>query len=125
MLTLGTNDQVSPLFFFRGEGFAAEMNVGSSGDCVVRKGSVARVRTTPTLPKGTIALRAMLVEKGVLVQEGDSLRFTSHYSFASPTALAAAVVGASANGRVTWRLEDGRTYADWEAEQNAPSSANP
>src|SRR4051812_5397613 len=113
------------IFLLDGEGFAAEMSVGSSGDCVVHKGSKARVRTTPTLPKGTIALRAMLVEKAVLVQEGDSLRFTSDYNFTSPSASATAVMGASANGRVMWRLGDGRTYADWEAEQNAPSSVSP
>ena len=77
------------------------------------------------MPKGTVALRAMLIEKGVFVQEGDSLFFTSDYSFASPSAAAAAVMGASANGRIMWRLGDGRTYADWEAEQNAPSSENP
>jgi hypothetical protein len=59
------------LFFFRGEGFAAEMSIGASGDCVVLKGSKARVRTTPTVPKGTVALRGMLIDKGVLVQEGE------------------------------------------------------
>jgi hypothetical protein len=114
----------SLLFFFRGEGFAAEMSIGGSGDCVVLKGSKARVRATPTVPKGTVALRGMLIDKGVLVQEGDCLRFTSDYSFTSPSAAAAAVMGASANGRVMWRPSDGRTYADWEAEQNASGSSD-
>lgn len=106
------------LFFFRGEGFAAEMTVDPSGDCIVLSGSKARVRTTPTIPKGTIALRGMLIEKGVLVQEGDHLRFTTDYSFSSSSAAAATVMGSSANGRMMWRLGDGRTYADWEDQQN-------
>ncbi|MFN4204758.1 MAG: GIY-YIG nuclease family protein [Agrobacterium albertimagni] len=113
------------VFFFRGEGFAAEMTVGPSGDCIVLSGSKARFRTTPTIPKGTTALRDMLVEKGVLAIELDHLRFTTDYNFSSPSAAAAAVMGASANGRIMWRLEDGRTYADWEAQQNAQTPSVP
>ena len=33
------------------------------------------------------------------------------------------VIGASANGRVLWKLADGRCYADWEAE-GARAKAN-
>lgn len=111
----------SPRFFFRGEGFAAEMELGPSGDFVVRSGSKARVRTTTTIPRGTTALRNTLLDKGVLRQEGDFLVFTSDYSFSSASAAAATVIGASANGRILWKLPDGRTYADWEANQdNAP-----
>jgi hypothetical protein len=110
-----------PRFYFRGEGFAAEMEVGQSGDFVVRSGSKARVRTTTTIPRGTTALRNTLLEKGVLRQKGDFLVFTSDYSFSSASAAAATVIGASANGRILWKLPDGRTYADWEGNQdNAP-----
>lgn len=90
----------SPRFFFRGEGFAAEMEVGQSGDFMVRSGSKARVRTTTTIPRGTTALRKTLLDKGVLRQEGDFLVFTSDYSFSSASAAAATVIGASANGRI-------------------------
>jgi hypothetical protein len=109
----------SPRFFFRGDGFAAEMEIGPSGDFVVTAGSRARVRTTRTIPRGTVALRNTLVEKGVLREEGDFLVFTSAYSFTSASAAAAAVIGASANGRILWKLPDGRNYADWEANQDA------
>lgn len=105
----------SPRFFFRGDGFAAEMEIGNSGDFVVTAGSKARVRTTRTIPRATLMLRNTLVEKGVLREEGSFLAFTSHYSFSSASASAAAVIGASANGRILWKLPDGRTYADWEA----------
>jgi len=119
------HQEEATVFFFRGEGFAAEMTVGPSGDCVVLSGSKARMRTTPTIPKGTTALREMLVEKGVLALEGDQLRFTTDYSFSSPSAAEAAVIGASANGRIMWRLGDGQTYADWEAQQNAQTPSAP
>jgi hypothetical protein len=94
----------SPRFFFRGEGFAAEMEIGSSGDFIVQANSKARLRTTSTIPKGTMNLRSNLLEKGVLCEEGNFLLFTSNYSFSSVSAAAAAVIGASANGRILWKL---------------------
>ncbi len=73
----------SPRFFFRGDGFAAEMEVVQSGDFVVRAGSKARVRTTPTIPRGTAALRKALIETGVLREEANFLVFSSDYAFSS------------------------------------------
>ena len=63
-------------------------------------------------------MRKTLLEKGVLREDGDFLVFTSDYSFSSASAAAATVIGASANGRILWKLPDGRTYADWEASQD-------
>ena len=54
----------------------------------------------------------------MLREEGGFFVFTSNYSFSSPSAAAATVIGASANGRISWKLPDGRTYADWEENQN-------
>ena len=91
------------------------MTVGSSGEFVVTEGSKARARTTPTVPRGTVVLRETLLEKGVLRRDGDFLVFTSNCSFSSASSAASAVNGASANGRILWKLPDGHTYADWEA----------
>lgn len=110
-------------FFFRGEGFAAEMALDASGDFVVLMGSKARVRETSSIPRATKSLRRTLIDSGVLKPEGDFLSFTSDYSFSSASAAAATVIGASANGKILWRLLDGRTYADWEAGQgNSPET---
>lgn len=105
-------------FFFRGQGFSAEMKLSHSGDIVVLAQSMARVKTTSTIPRGTAALRKTLLETGVLREQGDYLVFTSNYSFSSPSAAAATVIGASANGRILWKLPYGRTYADWESNQD-------
>ena len=110
----------SVVFSFIGEGYAAKMVVGSSGEFVVAEGSKARARATPTVPKATAALRETLLEKGVLRRDVDFLVFTSSYNFSSPSAAAAAVIGASANGRILWKLPDGDTYAEWEAGQEGP-----
>ena len=97
------------------------MELGASGDFVVLAGSRARVRTTTTIPRGTSSLRKTLLESGVLRQESDFLVFTSDYSFPSASAAAATVIGASANGRILWKLPDGKAYGDWEASQgNTP-----
>jgi hypothetical protein len=112
---------VGQRFFFRGEGFAAEMELGASGDFVVLAGSRARVRTTTTIPRGTSALRKTLLVSGVLNQQEDFLVFTSDYSFSSASAAAATVIGASANGRILWKLPDGTAYGDWEARQGGTS----
>jgi hypothetical protein len=121
MAVIGNPSETSPVgnprFFFRGEGFAAEMELGPSGDFVVKSGSKVRVRTTTTIPRSTTALRNTLLEKAVLRQEGDFLVFSSDYSFSSASAAAATVIGASANGRILWKLADGRTYGDWEASE--------
>ena len=110
-------------FFFRGDGFAAEMALGASGDFVVLAGAKARVRETSSIPRATKALRQTLIGSGVLKPEGDFLNFTSDYSFSSASAAAATVIGASANGRILWKLLDGRTYADWEAAQGSSPEA--
>ena len=109
------NPDEAAIFSFIGEGYAARMTVGSSGEFVVTEGSKARARTTPTVPRGTVVLRETLLEKGVLRRDGDFLVFTSNCSFSSASSAASAVNGASANGRILWKLPDGHTYADWEA----------
>jgi hypothetical protein len=112
---------VGQRFLFRGEGFAAEMELGASGDFIVLAGSRARVRTTTTIPRGTSALRKTLLDSGVLKPEEEFLFFTSDYSFSSASAAAATVIGASANGRILWKLPDGTAYGDWEASQGGTS----
>ena len=116
---------VPAVFSFIGEGYAAKMVVGSSGEFVVTEGSKARARTTPTIPKGTVVLRETLFEKGILRRDADFLVFTSSCSFSSPSAAASAVIGASANGRILWKLPDGHTYAEWEAGQEGPQQTGP
>ena len=113
------------VFNFRGEGFAAEMYVSTSGEFVVTHGSRARIRTTPTVPKGTVTLRETLVKHDVLKEESGAFIFNRDYSFSSVSSAAALVTGASANGRISWRLPDGRTYADWEESQTADTTTDP
>lgn len=110
-----SNDDV---FFFRGEGFSATMKISPAGDFVVLAGSKARVKTTTTIPRGTMSLRQTLLDTRILQEEDGFLVFANDYSFSSASAAAATVIGASANGRILWKLPDSRTYGDWEAGQD-------
>ncbi|WP_300581141.1 GIY-YIG nuclease family protein [Marivita sp.] len=109
---------VETTFFFRGEGFSASMKLSPSGDFVVLAGSKARTKTTATIPRATVAVRKTLLDTETLQEEGDFLVFANDYSFSSASAAAATVIGASANGRILWKLPDGRTYGDWESSQD-------
>lgn len=115
----------SPRFFFSGKGFSADMEIGPSGDFIVQAGSKARFRTTPTIERGTTALRSTLLEKGVLREDGNSLLFTSNYSFSSVYAAASTVNGGKVNGRTKWKLPDGSDYADWEASLSENGASEP
>lgn len=95
------------------------MSITASSEFVVKKGSIARIKTSNTIPKGTVSLRTDLLTKGILVDQNDGLLFTSDYIFSSVSAAAATVTGAAANGRILWRLPDGRTYAEWEKAESS------
>ena len=54
-------------------------------------------------------LRQQLTEREVLKAEGDSLIFTQDFRFNSPSTAAGVLVGGSANGRLAWKDNRGRT----------------
>lgn len=53
-----------------------------------------------------------LVTDGVLVADGDRLRFTKSYVFDSPSTAAGVLLGRAANGRVEWKDAAGRTLKE-------------
>ena len=116
----GTPDDT---FVCRGHGYAGEMKLSASGEFVVVAGSQDRLKAGQTTPRGTEALRRTLIDKGILRPEGGFLVFLSDYNFSSVSSAAAAIAGSSANGRLRWKLPDGRSYGEWEAAQDEPGSS--
>jgi hypothetical protein len=55
-----------------------------------------------------------LVEQQIIQVSENGTVLSEDYAFSSPSAAASIVSGRSANGRRDWKLEDGRTYAEWE-----------
>lgn len=89
-----------------------------NGEFFVLKGSQAREQWVGT-DRGYKALFNQLVEDGVLIPDSSGkMVFSDDYSFNSPSAGAAVACGRSANGRITWVVEDTlQTYGDWQSEQ--------
>jgi hypothetical protein len=108
----------------RGDGFAARC-VLRNGEFVVLEGSFARVKQTPSVGEGAAACRSELSASGVLVRDADRLRFTQDWSFGTASAAAQVVVGASINGRTAWKLDDGTTFADWQAQRLGRGDGEP
>jgi hypothetical protein len=82
---------------------------------VVFKGSKANKEGTPAFettnwPK----IRQKLIDKGILLEEGDVYLFTDDFLFSSPSAAAAIVVGRSANGWTGWKTKEGKTLDEVE-----------
>ncbi|WP_072368981.1 GIY-YIG nuclease family protein [Hyphomicrobium sp. NDB2Meth4] len=94
------------------------------GDFVVLSGSLARRQWSGmnTEDSGYARLHEELKRTGVLRDDGDHCIFTQNYAFSSPSAAAAVVYGSFISGPGTWKLEDGRTYKEWEAAQLSESA---
>ena len=85
---------------------------------VVRSGSQATATTVPSMAqhvRGMYDLRQELISKGVLVMQAGLYQFTQDYTFSSPSTAASVLLGRSANGRVEWKGEDGRTLKELRA----------
>lgn len=87
------------------------------GTFVVLKGSTARKQGSPSWDS-YITLRDDLVAQKKLVPRTDDLfEFAEDVEFSSPSAAAAVVAAANRNGRITWKLASGVTYAQWKESQ--------
>ncbi len=96
-----------------------------SGGFVVRKGSRARLKEMPSAlihRKDLCRLRAELVDRKVLVPEGDALVFTQDYRFSSPSMASCVLVGGSSNGRTAWKTAKGKTLKEIQEDRLGVSS---
>lgn len=76
---------------------------------VVLSGSKARATETNSIHAYMSELRTQLLDKGVLVRDGNYLLFTQDFRFASPSTAAGVLVGGAANGRLAWKTSGGKT----------------
>lgn len=84
-------------------------------------GSVGRLDAVPSLHAHITELRRELVAANVLERRLDGLLFTQDYRFDSPSTAAGVLLGRSANGRIEWKDEHGRTLkAMQEAAVSSP-----
>jgi hypothetical protein len=84
------------------------------GQFIVSKGSTAR-REGSASWDSYVNLRESLVNDGKqVVKDDDFYEFASDVEFPSPSAGAAVAIAGNRNGRITWKLQDSWTYADWK-----------
>ena len=77
---------------------------------MVLQGSSTRVDPTPTLDQQ--ALRAKLIDTGVLWEQDGRLVFQKDHLFNSPSGAATIVTARRANGWMEWKYEQGRTMSE-------------
>ncbi len=109
--------KAAPLLTCKGKGVQATGYEASQG-FVVRAGSQATATTVPSMAqhvRGLYDLRQDLISNGVLVMQAGLYQFTQDYTFSSPSTAASVLLGRSANGRVEWKGEGGRTLKELQA----------
>ncbi|RLS82149.1 MAG: DUF4357 domain-containing protein [Planctomycetota bacterium] len=77
---------------------------------VVRAGSRARRETAPSA-RSVTAVHQRLLTEGVLEEIDGQLRFVRDHLFRTPSGAAAAVLGRTANGWLSWRRADGQSLS--------------
>jgi hypothetical protein len=84
---------------------------------IVLQGSTAVCGEVASIHRYLSDLRKDLQSKNVLVSRGDHLEFAQDYPFNSPSTAAGVVQGRSANGRVDWKDDSGRTLKVFQEEK--------
>lgn len=115
-----TGDEADVVFELRTPKHGIEAKaILTDGELVVQRGSKASPRWRGNTARyiSYSTLFNELLASGVLRPEEQHTVFTENYAFRSPSAAAAVVNGRPANGTTEWRLPDGTTYKEWEAEK--------
>lgn len=90
---------------------------------LVLKGSQAVLKERGSISDGLKRKRSNLQSQGILVIEGDFLRFTKDTEFSTPSAAASVIRGGNSNGLISWKNENGTQLRDIESpiEQETPN----
>lgn len=87
---------------------------------VVLANSLAVKDEVDSIPLQIATLRRELKTEGILVEDGDHCRFNEDYIFNSPSAASGVLLGASSNGRDTWKDSQGRSLNQMGEEISDP-----
>ncbi|MHB8119353.1 MAG: DUF4357 domain-containing protein [Methanothrix sp.] len=75
------------------------------------------LKSQPFLKRYLSDLRKELLTQGVLGSLGEQLEFAQDYLFNSPSTAAGVVQGRSANGRIDWKDNQGRTLKEFQEQR--------
>ncbi|MEI8004024.1 MAG: GIY-YIG nuclease family protein [Methanothrix sp.] len=108
-------------FKIEAKGIAARGHETPEG-FIVLQGSTAVYGEVASIHRYLSDLRKELQSKDVLISIGDHLEFAQDYLFNSPSTAAGVVQGRSANGRIDWKDNSGRTLKEFQEEKMGTSS---
>lgn len=100
-------------FIFGSKTISARMVVGEAGKIVVLEGSEANLNTTASTIDYLKSLRNDLIQRKVLIREGDRFVFGKNQEFSRPSTAGSVIAGYGVNGNAIWINSDGTTYGDW------------
>lgn len=104
-------------FFIKSRNFNAEMYEDNQG-YIVKKGSQAKKNLSNSITETYRKLREKLIDKGLLVLNGDFYIFSEDTVFNSTSAASNIILGRQSNGLVEWVNKNGVTYKDVEELMN-------
>jgi len=107
------------LLYLKAKGIVASGYEISTG-FVVLANSQAVVSEVSSIHKHLSALRKLLVEERALRLEGNRWILTQDLAFNSPSTAAGVLLGRSANGRIEWKDEQGKTLKKIQASGGIP-----
>jgi hypothetical protein len=110
----------APVFFCKGPRNANGTGYDTPQGFIVKAGSFASKTEVPSIKEFPVVGRTRneLLRSGVLVADGDKLKFTQDFAFSSPSLAAAVVLGRSSNGRIDWKDENGSTLKEFQQSQS-------
>ncbi len=108
---VGSVTLAAPLLVLARKGVSAPWRDEPRGFIVYRRSTaVPDSKVAPATPGLARQHRTKLQQSGVLrINEDHVLEFTQDFVFSSPSTAAETILGASANGRIEWKSDDGRT----------------
>lgn len=105
---LGTKSKSKHAFSIKAKEISARGYENPEGFMVLQ-GSTAVCQEVQSIQRYMSDLRKELQSQGVLISRGDNLEFAQDYLFNSPSTAAGVVQGRSANGRIDWKDDRGRS----------------
>lgn len=97
-----TSEVEVEIYYCKGKDASAKGEYTDEG-FVVYKDSVCNIELSATAGTSVTKMREEMMERGIIVPEGNVLRFTENHIFSSPSAAAAAVLARRANGWTEWK----------------------
>ncbi len=113
--TIVSADEIATkeVFRFFSKNYDAQLIMDGDSFIVLERSKLAK-KVNKSCKQCYIDKRALLIENGHLIEDGDFLVATKNIPFDSASTAANVVSGRSANGKIEWKTSNGKTIKDFE-----------